>query len=152
MDAERRGFLKGAVVAVNALIATLLGVPVLGYLLGPLFRKTESRWVEIGPLDRYAGETPKPAKAVYVSSEGYRDVEKTEKFWVSAQGEDVTVFSIKCTHLGCNVIWQNDTDSYFCPCHGAEFDRGGEVVKGPPPAPLIRIPAKVENGQVLVQV
>ena len=151
MDPQRRGFLVKAVVAVNGLIATLMGVPVLGYLLAPLFRKQETRWVEIGAFDQFT-ESPKPAKAVYTSSAGYSDVQKTEKFWVSATGDEVTVFSIRCTHLGCNVIWKGEDDNYFCPCHGAHFARSGEVLNGPPPRPLTRIPAKVENGKVLVQV
>lgn len=61
------------------------------------------------------------------------------------------VLSATCTHLGCTVNWKSDEGSsgeFVCPCHGGRFDRNGNVISGPPPKPLKRVPANVENGEI----
>ena len=37
-------------------------------------------------------------------------------------------------------------DQFFCPCHGGVFDSAGNVVAGPPPEPIEKLPVKVEDG------
>lgn len=37
----------------------------------------------------------------------------------------------RCTHLGCNLKWNSDEDSFDCPCHGSRFDKHGTVINGP---------------------
>jgi glycine/D-amino acid oxidase-like deaminating enzyme/nitrite reductase/ring-hydroxylating ferredoxin subunit len=36
-----------------------------------------------------------------------------------------------CTHLKCNVSWNNAERSWDCPCHGARFTCDGKVLNGP---------------------
>lgn len=60
-------------------------------------------------------------------------------------------FSRVCTHLGCTVKWKEAEGIFECPCHGGVFDAEGKVVKGPPPKPLHRLTAWVEDGLVMVQ-
>jgi cytochrome b6-f complex iron-sulfur subunit len=45
-------------------------------------------------------------------------------------------FSATCTHLTCTVTYQADTGTMYCPCHNGRFDLAGQVISGPPPAPL----------------
>ena len=56
-------------------------------------------------------------------------------------------FAAVCTHLGCMVRWSGTRIE--CPCHGGTFDLRGEVVSGPPPTGLERIPLREETGEVL---
>lgn len=60
-------------------------------------------------------------------------------------------FSRVCTHLGCTVMWNEAQQTFECPCHGGIYDAEGKVVKGPPPKPLERLVARVEDGLVIVQ-
>lgn len=152
MDETRRGFLKFAVVAVNALIAGLLGVPVVGNLLAPIFRGRSVQWVEAGPADSFAGEVPRAARLVYRSTAGAREVEKRATVWVLSREGSTVAFSSDCTHAACVVGWDKERSLFLCPCHGGEFDIDGRVVAGPPPEPLKRLPTKVEGGKLFVEV
>lgn len=39
--------------------------------------------------------------------------------------------STKCTHLGCQLEWNQDELSWDCPCHGSRFDYKGNVIDNP---------------------
>lgn len=150
-DPQRRSLLKAAVIALNGLIATAMGVPVFGYVLGPLFRKQEPQWVEAGKLADF-GASPASRRLKYVARGGFRDLERTRNVWISIQRDGPMVFSSECTHVGCNVLWKQAEARFVCPCHGGAFSLQGEVLDGPPPAPLRRLPSRVENGTLYIQV
>jgi len=41
------------------------------------------------------------------------------------------VLSLRCSHFGCTVRWDNEEQVLRCPCHGSRFDDRGAVLKGP---------------------
>lgn len=156
-EAETKAMSRRAlmVAGVNAVTAALLGIPVMGYLLGPILRRAQMRKVRVGPLSAYSETEPKRVRITY-EEPGVKPSQVTRNVWVSLENGAPVVFSSVCTHLGCNVTWkpsEKPSDgSYFCPCHGGKFSPKGEVLGGPPPEPLERLSSYVQNGAVFVNV
>jgi arsenite oxidase small subunit len=58
-------------------------------------------------------------------------------------------FSQKCTHLGCPVLYQAQTQRLHCPCHEGFFDAtNGQVISGPPPRPLPVVNLEVRGDEL----
>lgn len=39
--------------------------------------------------------------------------------------------SARCSHMGCELVWNPDEESWDCPCHGSRFDSEGELLDNP---------------------
>ena len=57
---------------------------------------------------------------------------------------------MKCTHLGCMVEWEADSETLKCPCHAAFFDYQGKVISGPAPKPLPQYKVEIANDVIYV--
>lgn len=60
--------------------------------------------------------------------------------------------SLRCTHLGCSINWEEDKKRFICPCHSSAFYINGEVQNPPAPNALDYFPVLIENGIVKVDV
>ena len=58
-----------------------------------------------------------------------------------------------CRHLGCPVAWTpaGSNGPFNCPCHGSVFNRIGDVIHGPAPAPLYKHNFHVRDGHLWVE-
>ena len=60
-------------------------------------------------------------------------------------------YSGVCTHQGCTVGYDQPSNQFACPCHGARFDaKNGDVVRGPARQPLSKIDVVEANGDLYV--
>ena len=60
------------------------------------------------------------------------------------------VLSKVCTHLGCIVEYDGDKNIMLCPCHAGTFDLDGNVISGPPPKSLQRLPLRIEDETIVI--
>ncbi|MBQ8821939.1 MAG: FAD-dependent oxidoreductase [Lachnospiraceae bacterium] len=37
----------------------------------------------------------------------------------------------QCAHMGCELIWNEEENSWDCPCHGSRFTKDGEILDNP---------------------
>jgi cytochrome b6-f complex iron-sulfur subunit len=69
---------------------------------------------------------------------------------VRTENGTLMALSAVCTHLGCIVQWEKEQRAFLCPCHAGRFSPEGQVISGPPPQPLARLPVAVANGTITV--
>lgn len=147
---DRRSFFRGVVTSIGTAIAAVLGAPLAGFYALPAFRKPEATWKECGRLDDFPiGEITLVSLKPLAQREWPEDW-GIEAAWVSRTGEqEFVIYNVHCTHVGCPVNWSPQARRFFSPCHGGVFDADGRVLAGPPPRPLDRYEAKIENGRLL---
>jgi thiosulfate dehydrogenase [quinone] large subunit len=94
--------------------------------------------VKLAPGNRL----PKGQAATYPDpSDGSPDI------LIRSSDGSLKAFSAVCTHAGCTVGYENGT--IVCPCHGGEYNaETGEVIAGPPPAPLEPKKVVESGGQI----
>jgi nitrite reductase/ring-hydroxylating ferredoxin subunit len=152
-DLSRRALFAKIGLLLNGLVATIIAVPVLGFLLSPALRERKSllSWVSLGTLDRFPeGQTRMATyRNPYVNS---WDGETADiPCWVRHVAADkFQVFAINCAHLGCPVRWFQQSQLFMCPCHGGVYYADGARASGPPERGLFEYPYKVEGGELLV--
>lgn len=151
-DIGRRRFLNRLCLGLGGVCAAILGLPVIGFVVGPIFRHAEPAWRPVGKVDRFkVGETvsvtfddPSPLPWAGVTARAAAWLRRNSE-------EDFTAFSVHCTHLGCPVRWMPDAKLFLCPCHGGVYYGDGSVAAGPPPAPLFTYAVRVVDGEVQIR-
>jgi menaquinol-cytochrome c reductase iron-sulfur subunit len=145
----RRTFLKWATAAGGVLAAALAGVPALRAFFSPVFRRSRpEHWIALGDPGRFAWEEPVKVDFVEAARDAWVETRRLRNVWVyTPDGERFTVYSGRCTHLGCNYAHDAEKAVFRCPCHMGYYDvKTGAVLGGPPPRPLDTLETKVENG------
>lgn len=115
--------------------------------------------VTIWPLWRFLAPRPEDEKAEKVTV-ARADVSPGEAHFFKFRGRpavllqprpgDFVALSAVCTHLGCILQWLPEKDEFLCPCHAGRFSADGQVIAGPPPRPLERLPVAVAGTQVVI--
>ena len=150
---SRRSFFGALLCIGSAGMGAILAVPVLRYVLYPLYSKaTGSGWADVGQMSEFAnGKAPSRKTITFTQRDGWREVVTSQSVYV-AQGPDgkIEVLSAICPHLGCTVSWQQGQDKFVCPCHGAEFKPDGALIKGPSRRGMDTLPTQMKDGKLQV--
>jgi menaquinol-cytochrome c reductase iron-sulfur subunit len=148
---SRRRFLHRVSLALSALAAAVVSVPIFAYLLSPLLRPAANVWRALGRIDDFRpGETVEVAFDEPSPLPWAGQTARTAVWLRRGLENDFTAFGLNCTHLGCPVNWRAEAKLFLCPCHGGVYYANGDVAGGPPPRPLVRHDVRVVEGRVEV--
>jgi len=148
----RRNFMKTAIAAIGGIISVAIGLPAIPYIIGPAKQNEDEDWIQLGSVSKVELNIPTLFKTTLKTQTGWVDSEEEFSVYVlTDNGQDFSVMSNVCTHLGCRVRWIPDQEGFFCPCHNAVFAKDGSVVDGPPPRPLDQFEHKIEGGIIFVK-
>ncbi|MFO0698296.1 MAG: ubiquinol-cytochrome c reductase iron-sulfur subunit [Nitrospira sp.] len=149
--ATRRTFCEWVTGAAAGLIGIGLAVPLIGYVISPALKRRTQAWVDVAAVDTLPAGEPTQLDYVMTVHDGYLTATSHKVVWAVKHADDqVTVFSPMCTHLGCGYHWDGTDKKFKCPCHGSVYDVTGKVLEGPAPRHLDALPAKVQEGRLLV--
>lgn len=148
----RRDFMKAAIFSIGGVIAAALGVPAVGYIVGPALKQAADTWVRLGAVNKVELNNPTLFKTTVETQTGWINTqEEISAYVLTENGQDFAVLSNICTHLGCRVRWIADDKKFHCPCHNGVFAKDGTVLAGPPPRPLDRFESKIEDGILYIK-
>ena len=152
---SRRGFFMKLGIVFNALAASVVAVPIVGFLFSSIARGRANgylSWVPLGKVSEFPeGETRLATfQNPYVMPTDGKTADTA--CWVRRiAGEQFQVFAVNCAHLGCPVRWFPQSGLFMCPCHGGAYYRDGARASGPPERGLFEYPYKVQNGVITIQ-
>ena len=151
-EISRRTFVSRLSIACAGLCTAIMAVPLVGFVVAPLFRKAPDTWISVGNIGdfeigktvdvRIADPSPLPWAGITANSAAWLRRESADEF---------IAFSVNCTHMGCPVRWLASAELFMCPCHGGIYYKDGTVAAGPPPKPLYRFAVRVVNGSVQIR-
>ncbi len=145
----RRDLLKTAILAGGSTV--LLGAPLTAYVIAPSLKKGAGKWVDFGSTDALEPESFTMLSYEFMIKDGWLVLPQRGFVWASiGENKKVTVFSSTCTHLACNVIWNEEQRVFECPCHSGRFNVKGQPIAGPPTKPLRVLEYRIEEGNLTV--
>src|SRR5262245_7635514 len=150
---SRRAFLFRLGATLNVVAASLMGIPVIGFVFSSLRSKgSNMSWISLGPLDGFPEGQTRLATYRNPYTRPWDGVTADIPCWVRRiEGEKFQVFAINCTHLGCPVRWFQESHLFMCPCHGGAFYEDGSRASGPPPRGLYEYDYNIQNNELVVK-
>jgi thiosulfate dehydrogenase [quinone] large subunit len=108
---------------------------------------------------RFETSNPTPETGTALAKVADFPIGSTKEF-VAADGSPAVLFRTKtgvfaysrvCTHQGCSVAYDSNSNLLICPCHGAEFDptKDGAAVSGPTRMPLPKIKVEIKGTDIV---
>ncbi len=147
----RRNFFKILSGVFAGFIAFSLSVPMIETLVGTISNKKSRSYSKVTSLNSIPENEPVEPSFVLTEEDAFIKSTKAQEVWViKKSNSNVTIFSPICPHLGCRYQWNSDRKLFICPCHHSVFNIDGNVVSGPSPRPLDRLPKKIENNYLYV--
>jgi len=134
---SRRDLLKTFWVAIGGLASLELGGLTLAYMQPLLVEGEFGSVIQVGSVEEfpYGSVTHVPKGRFYLTR---------------THDGGFLAISQRCSHLGCNVPWDQAVGKFICPCHNSQFSQDGDVLNAPAPRPLDLFLVILEENQVMV--
>jgi menaquinol-cytochrome c reductase iron-sulfur subunit len=147
---SRRNFYVTVINLLGALITAALALPAAAYLLIKPTSQDSGEYVEVTDVNQLLPGKPEEVLYRRTRVDGWKKMEEKTTTWVVKTPDKVVAFAPSCTHLGCAYHWDEEIQSFLCPCHNSVFALDGSVVSGPAPRPLDRFVSKTVGGKLLI--
>jgi nitrite reductase/ring-hydroxylating ferredoxin subunit len=134
-------------------------------IVADLITGIDNPWASVFDLDRvrphmtarefltenlhFPAHLAKDKLSLDVEGKSFDEVQNGEGKIVKVDGKKIAAFrddagalhclSPVCTHMGCDVAFNDAEKTWDCPCHGSRFTTEGEVLNGPAREPLEKI-------------
>ena len=150
-NVDRRSLFVRAIYGLWAVIGASLAAPALVYLFFPPKARKAEEWVEVADAGQLSLKSPEEVVFRHNRIDGWKvNSEKATAWVVKMSDNEFVAFAPQCTHLGCAYRWDEQKQSFLCPCHTSTFSMDGRVLSGPAPRPLVRFEVKVEKGKLKI--
>lgn len=134
---KRRDFLKMSWAALGGLAALEIGGLALAYMQPRLAEGEFGSTIAAGAVDDFP-----PGSVTHIPNGRSYVVRLPD-------GGFLAVYQ-RCTHLGCNVPWDQTANAFICPCHSSRFDNQGALLNPPAPRPLDLFSVTIADGMVTI--
>jgi cytochrome b6-f complex iron-sulfur subunit len=125
----------------GGLISSLISFlyPVIRFLNPPAVAEASVNQVTDGKVQDLA---PNTGKIVKFGTQPVLLIRLSQTEWKA--------FSAVCTHLGCIVQYEESQRLIWCACHNGKYDLNGNVISGPPPAPLKEYAVNLRGEEIVI--
>lgn len=133
----RRDFIKTAWKSFGVIAGLEFTGLTLHYLIDRKDKVSSNKLIEVGLPDEFPLGTVTPFR-------------KGHFYFVRMRDGGFIAISLKCSHLGCSVVWDEKINEFICPCHSSKFSIDGDVINPPAPRALDMYKIKIEEGIMFV--
>ena len=70
--------------------------------------------------------------------------------YIYKTGEHIQIYDAHCTHMGCIIHFDKETNVFNCPCHKSRFDAEGHRLRGPAKRDLDHVAYTVKNNMLMI--
>jgi len=136
---NRRSFLIGGLFTSLAAFGGMIFYPIWRFIMPPEMPESSQNSVKAATTNELK---PNSGKVFPLGSK--------PAILIRLPNGEYRAFSAVCTHLQCTVQYREDFKLIWCACHNGRFDFSGNVVAGPPPAPLERYDVSISGSDIIV--
>lgn len=136
----RRRFLKSVWIAIISISIIEVGFVVIAFLTSGGRKSRSLATTEYKVMGKVSDFVPGSVTAF----------RSDRLYMVRMEDGGFLAVSLHCTHLGCAITWNKDSNEFDCPCHASSFNKRGEVISPPAPRALDLYPVKIEGGLIKV--
>lgn len=142
MPESRRNFLKRVWTGLGVLAVVEFAAVIFGFLFSGNGNKNvyiPKQMVEAGSVNSFKPNSVTPFRG--------------GRFYLTRlEDGGFIAISLRCTHLGCSIEWEDEKKRFICPCHSSAFAMNGDVENPPAPKALDYYPIIIEDGIIKVDV
>ena len=149
-DTGRRSFIGIVIGMIGAAIAAVLGVTIGRFTIGPSLKaQDQSAWTDAGLMEDLPDGSWIKRNVIVTQDAGWGRFNSQRPIWVRKTGQQCSVFSATCPHLGCTI--NESAGGFICPCHGSAWNLDGHKIGGPAPRDMDSLDSRVEADALKVK-